>query len=572
MKTDIYINKIIEGTGLARKEIQDLVEDKKNELKGLISDEGALFIIAKELGVDVKNENKEFLKDIEIKISDITHNMKNIMLFGRIKEIYNINNFKKKDGSDGYVGSFLLHDKSGDVRIVLWDELVNIFTDPDFKYNELVKIVNGNAKKGKYGGTEIHIGRFGKVILSPDDVDYKNYPNLEIEIISIKDINLNLHSVSIEGKVIQIFPLKEFTRKNGELGRVRSLSLLDSTGSVRIAFWNEDTDKLNGIEEGDIISVSNLNPKLSTLDSKTIDLNSNKISKIEKKSKEFDIEGESIDNIKALQNRQGVVTFDGIITSIDNLKNVSLKSGENVSLLGFTVNDNSDGIKVTLWRDIAEEYSKTLSVGQGLRLRDVMVRYSTFSNRNEISVMKDSILELKHLEIKNIKNIESSENKLSKSYSGEITKIGNINAPGMVEIKGFVAKDLTKITTYESCTNCFKKIENCSCGVNDGTKIRMIINIIVDDGTGTLRSTLMGETAEKFIGVETEKIVQIKETSEDFEKFLENKSLEILGKDMIIKGKVKFSDYSNSYELSVYDFKDVNINEELEKVMNKIEG
>jgi len=79
MKTDIYINKIIEGTGLTRKEIQDLVEDKKNELKGLISDEGALFIIAKELGVDVKSENKDFLKDIEIKISDITHNMKNIM-------------------------------------------------------------------------------------------------------------------------------------------------------------------------------------------------------------------------------------------------------------------------------------------------------------------------------------------------------------------------------------------------------------------------------------------------------------------------------------------------------------
>ncbi len=572
MKIDIYINKIIEGTGLARKEIQDLVNDKKIELKGLISDEGALFIIAKELGVDVKNENQAFLKDIEIKISDITHNMKNLMLFGRIKDINNVNNFKKKDGSDGYVGSFLLHDKSGDVRIVLWDEQVNIFTDPDFKYNELVKIVNGNANKGKYGGIEIHIGRFGKVILSPDDVDYNNYPKLETELINIKDINLNHNSVSIEGKVIQIFPLKEFTRKNGELGRVRSLALLDSTGSVRIAFWNEDTNKLNGIEEGNIISVSNLHPKLSTFDSKTIDLNSSKSSKVEKNTKEFEIEGVSIDKIKKLQNCQGVVTFGGIITSVDNLRTVSLKSGENVSLLGFTVNDNSDGIKVTLWREIAEEYSKILSVGQGLRLRNVMVRYSTFSNRNEISAIKDSILELKDLEIKNIKNIEPSNKNSSTSYSGEFTKIKSIKAPGIVEIKGFIAKDLTKIITYEACNNCFKKIENCSCGGNDGTTNRMIINLIVDDGTGTIRLTLMGETAEKFISLETEKISQIKETPEDFEKFLEKKSSEILGKDMIIKGKVKFSDYSNSYELSVYDFKDVNIDEELGKVMRKIES
>ncbi len=569
---DIYINKIIEGTGLARKEIQDLVEEKKNELKGLISDEGALFIIAKELGVDVKNEDKAFLKDIELKISDISQNMKNIMLFGRIKDINNVNNFKKKDGSDGYVGSFLLHDKSGDIRIVLWDEQVNIFTDPDFKYNELVKIINGNANKGKYGGIEIHIGRFGKVVLSPDDVDYKNYPKIETELISIKNINLNLQTVSIEGKVIQIFPLKEFTRKNGELGRVRSLSLLDSTGSVRIAFWNDDTNKLDGIEEGNIISVTNLRPKLSTYDSKTIDLNGNKSSKVEKNAKKFEIKGDPIENIKKLQNSQGIVSFSGIITSIDNLKTISLKSGENVSLLGFTVNDNSDGIRVTLWREMAEEYSKTLSVGQGLGLSNVMVRYSTFSNRNEISVIKDSILELKDLEFKNIKNIEPSKKNLSTSYSGEYTKINSIEAPGIVEIKGFVAKDITKIITYEACNNCFKKIENCTCGANDGTTNRMILNLIVDDGTGTMRSTLMGETAEKFIGVETEKITQIKETPEDFEKFLEKKSLEILGKDMVIKGKVKFSDYSNTYEISVYDFKDVNIDEELEKVMNQIEG
>ena len=572
MKTDIYINKIIEGTGLTRKEIQDIVEDKKNELKGLISDEGALFIIAKELGVDVKSENKDFLKEIEIKISDITHNMKNIMLFGRIKDVYNVNKFKKKDGSDGYVGAFLLHDKSGDVRIVLWDEQVSIFNEPEFKNNELVKIVNGNAKKGKFGGTEIHIGRFGKLILSPDDVDYKNYPKIKVELIKIRDINLNLKSVSIEGKVIQIFPLKEFERKNGELGKVMSLTLLDSTGSVRIAFWNNDTDKLIGIESGDIISITNLTPKLSTLDSRTVDLNSSRSSKIEKKSKKLELDGDSIKNIKELQNRLGVVSFEGIITSIDNIKNISLKSGENVDLLGFTVSDNSDGIRVTLWREQAEEFSKILSDGQGIVLSNVLIKYSSFSNRNEISLMNDSTLELKNLEIKNLKSIIPVKRDLNTNFSGNYSKIGNINSPGIVEVKGFIAKDLTKITTYEGCTNCFKKVENCSCGQGDETKVRMIINLIVDDGTGTLRTTLIGDIAEKFIGVETEKISQIKETPEDFEKFLESKSSEILGKDIIIKGRAKFSDFSNSYELSAYDFRDVSINEELERAMKKIEG
>jgi len=57
----------------------------------------------------------------------------------------------------------------------------------------------------------------------------------------------------------------------------------------------------------------------------------------------------------------------------------------------------------------------------------------------------------------------------------------------------------------------------------------------------------------------------------DFEKFLEKKSSEFLGKDIIIKGRAKFSDYSNSYEISVYDFKYLNVDEELERAIKKIE-
>ena len=570
MKTEVYVNKIIEDTGLTRKEIQNLVEDKKNELKGLISDEGALFIIAKELGVDIKNENKDLLKDIEIFISDITQNMKNITLFGRIKDIYNVNSFKKNDGSKGFVGSFLLHDATGDARIVIWDDQVKIFKEPNFEKNELVKIINGTAKKGKFGDTEIHVGRYGKVILSPEDVDYKKYPKITFKSVNINNINLNLKSISIEGKIIQISPKREFTRKDGEFGSVMSLTLLDSTGSIRITFWNEDTEKVSRLEIDDFVSITNLNPRLSTLDSKTIDLNASKNTVITKKNKDLDIKGKFIPNIKVLQNTRGVVSFKGIITSVDNIKTISLKSGETVSLLGFIVSDNTDGIRVTLWREKADEHSKLLTVGQGLSLKNVLIKYSNFSNRNEISLINGSLLELKDLEIKNLKSIDLAKKERATNFSGNYDKINTIEAPDTIEIKGFIAKDLNNITVYEACKNCFKKVENCTCGKGEDTEFRMIINLIIDDGTGTIRTTFMGDLAEKLIGVETYNIVQLKETPE-FEKFLEKKSSEFLGKDIIIKGRAKFSDYTNQYEIFVYDFKNFNIDEELARVMKKIE-
>jgi len=332
MKIEIYINKIIENTGLTRKEIQDMVGDKKNELKGLISEEGALFIIARELGVDVKEENKELLKDIEIYISDITHNMKNINIVGRIKDIYRINKFNKSDGGIGYVSSFLLHDNTGDIRIVLWDDQVNIFNEDNFEINEIVKIVNGIARKGRYDDLEIHVGRYGKLILSPDDVDYKNYPKIKFKLTNINDINLNLKSISVEGKIIQILPIKEFNRKDGEPGKVGSITLLDSTGSIRITFWNDDIEKIENLVINDVITISNLTPKLNTFDSKSIDLYATRSSVVKKISKTLQINIEKVDSIKMLQNHKGVVSFKGKVTSINNLKIIESKSGEKISL------------------------------------------------------------------------------------------------------------------------------------------------------------------------------------------------------------------------------------------------
>lgn len=570
LKIDIYINKIIEDTGLTKKEIQQLVTNKKDELKGLISDEGALFIIAKELGVDVKEENKDLMKDIEIYIKDIIPNMRNIVLIGRIKEIYKLSNFNRKDGSIGQVGSFLLNDNTGDIRVVLWDEHVKVFENPNFDLNELVKIINGYAKKGKQQGLEIHVGKLGKIEISPEDIDFKKVPLIKSEITPINNINLSLQSVSIEGKIMQKYPIKEFVKKNGEPGKVASFILMDSTGSIRVTFWNEDTSKLEEVESNDYLMITNLNPRLSNLDAKTIQLYANNNSSITKKEKELKLEENLIERIDLLQNTQNLVTFQGIITSVDNLKNVSLKTGEEVPILSFFVSDETDAIRVTLWRENAENYSKVLKSGAGILLKNVMPKYNNFSDRKEISFIPDSSLEIVDLDIKNVKNIKPATKKGKNNITGNYTRIDEINSPGIFEIKGFFAKELNNVNIYKACSTCLKKIDNCKCDPKGDIVFRMIFNAVIDDGSATIRTTFIGDVAEKLLGEKTEELAKIKETP-NFDKFLEEKSAELLGKDIVIRGKAKFSDFSSSYELVAYDFKDVNITEDLEKTIKEIE-
>ena len=55
MPIEKYILRIIKDTGLSKKEIWDMINAKKEELKGLISDKTAIFMLARELCVDMSD-------------------------------------------------------------------------------------------------------------------------------------------------------------------------------------------------------------------------------------------------------------------------------------------------------------------------------------------------------------------------------------------------------------------------------------------------------------------------------------------------------------------------------------
>ena len=569
MKTEAYINKIIEDTGLSRTDIQSLVEEKKEELKGLISDEGALFVIAKELGVDVTSENKDILNEIELNISDITLNMKNIAIVGRVKDIYHVNNFTKSSGETGHVGSFLLHDNTGDIRIVLWDEQVSIFKDERFEKNEIVKILNGNAKKGRFDGIEIHVGGFSKIDLAPEDVDYKKYPKIIEEFIKIQEINEKLGSLSTEGKVMNRFPVKDFIRKDGQNGRVSSIILRDSTGKVRITFWNEDIEKIKNVEVGDFISLTNLNPRKSNYAENRIDVHATPWTKITKTDKTLNLDAKFIDKIVKLQQEKDYASFQGIIVSVEDLRKVTLKSGDEVSLLSFSVSDDTDSIRVTAWREKADELSKSLKNGEGISLKNVALRFSNYWEKIEATISFESSLDKIDLKISNLKIPESSSKGTSSSFSNNFTEINSIQSSGFFEIKGFISSELKNIRFYEACSNCRRKVDNCTCDQKGDSKMTMIISHIVEDESGKIRATFIGEAAEKLIGTKADSIVKVKDTPA-YDELIENFSAELVGRDIMIKGKVKFSDYSDSYEIVASNFQDINVEEELENRINEI--
>jgi len=122
------------------------------------------------------------------KIDSIKTNQ-NVSIVGRLVEIETKRSYSRKDGTQGNFFTFTIQDISGMIRCVVWDQNINILSEPGFSKNEVVRIVNGLVKSGRTGGNEIHVGSKSRIQLNPDNVDYKLIPSSKDEKIIFTKIN-----------------------------------------------------------------------------------------------------------------------------------------------------------------------------------------------------------------------------------------------------------------------------------------------------------------------------------------------------------------------------------------------
>lgn len=85
--------------------------------------------------------------------------------------------------------------------------------------------------------------------------------NLDQEKLKLNEVVQGMKRANVVGKVIEVFPIREFN-KNGREGKVANLLVADDTTNVRVVLW--DTNHISLIEQGkiksgDVIEISNAN-------------------------------------------------------------------------------------------------------------------------------------------------------------------------------------------------------------------------------------------------------------------------------------------------------------------------
>jgi replication factor A1 len=367
------INTVSEKTGLQKGELRQRIREKQHELSGLVSEEGAAFIIANELGVKTQNR---VIETAQMKIKDIMPDMRAVTTTGRIKFISEPREFTTKKGLKNKVCNLELYDETGSIRAVLWNASdIDQVENGNLKEGSIIQIKNGYIREGWKGGYEINLGNKGMVVINPDDVDTKEIPKKAPVIFSkISELKPGMNT-TVAARITHNWGVREFD-KNGNKGKVANVIVNDGTGGTRLVLWNEQADIIEKLEVGKIVKIENGFTKEGQ---RGIEIQANQGTKIKINPKGIKVPeiGEHADSqeikISDLQDGDNYKAIRGMVTNIygDNfvydmcpncnkkITGTCEKCGEvkpnKLTIVNTMIDDGTGTIRISLFRGAAEE-------------------------------------------------------------------------------------------------------------------------------------------------------------------------------------------------------------------------
>ena len=254
MNLNELITKIVEKSSLEEEEIKKRIDEKQEELGGLITPEGAAHIVANELGL---NLFEGLTKIPELKIENVIPGMSSVDIVGRVIQIFEPREFERKDGTKGKVGSLILADETAKIRIVFWGKDVDQIEEGKIQEDSILKIMDGYTKENINSEAEIHIGNRARVTIDPKDINPEDIPLPEDMQKKISELEDGMNTVDVVGKVLRVYEPREFDREEGTKGKVGNIHIGDETGTARVVLWDDDVGLIEKkeISEGDIIMI-----------------------------------------------------------------------------------------------------------------------------------------------------------------------------------------------------------------------------------------------------------------------------------------------------------------------------
>ena len=221
---------------LTRADALRRIEEKKRTVgAGYLTDQGALFLVAGEMGVSLRKEGASSdltIKDLYIGANDVT-------VVARVLALYPESNFNKKDGGQGKYRRLVLFDGRDSVRLTVWEEGLEQVAKLGLGVDTLVRVASAYVKQGLDGKPNLNLGRRGRMELLTDERLARKLPSIATLIQQLPALTKEDQFVAVEGVVSSEPRYSEFVRSDGSEGSLFQFGIASGGGKeTRVVVWS----------------------------------------------------------------------------------------------------------------------------------------------------------------------------------------------------------------------------------------------------------------------------------------------------------------------------------------------
>ena len=225
--------------------IKEMIDEKKRKVgAGYLTDQGALFLVAADLGVSFENIPK-----LSSGIKDLYVGAKEVSITGRIMNIYPIRKFTKRDTNEETLNRTLtVYDKDSCIKIKLWENnQIKIPEEMGLHPGDLIKLSRCYVKSGPDGKPIISLGSNGTIDRVSNDDNY--IPSIDSKAITVDDVKEPQDNVIITGQVNSNPRISEFNNIRGNLGKSLQMQISNNANSrsLRVIIWNIDETRIPNV-------------------------------------------------------------------------------------------------------------------------------------------------------------------------------------------------------------------------------------------------------------------------------------------------------------------------------------
>jgi ssDNA-binding replication factor A large subunit len=212
------------------------VEEKKKTVgAGYLTDQGALFLVAGEMGVSLRKDNASTdmtIKDLYIGANDVT-------VAARVLAVYPESTYNRKDGGTGKYRRLALFDGRSSVRFTVWEEGLEQVARLGLSVDAPVRVANAYVKQGLDGKPNLNLGKRGRIEKLTDEKAVAKLPSISTLVQKLPSLTKEEQFVVVEGVVSSEPRYSEFVRSDGSEGSLFQFGVARDGGKeTRVVIWS----------------------------------------------------------------------------------------------------------------------------------------------------------------------------------------------------------------------------------------------------------------------------------------------------------------------------------------------